>query len=111
MLDRGRLLARCSVDGKHPAAERGRAPRDFAADVAEPDDADGLAADSLNWKSLTVCPGAIRQDRGCRGVRLAKRASARLGARRRSPLGSARDGVPAMECFGKAALVFSGAML
>jgi len=33
------------VDGEHPAAERGRAPRDFAADVAEPDDADGLAAD------------------------------------------------------------------
>ena len=40
MLDRGRLLAHRSVDGKHPAAERGRAPRDFAADVAEPDDAD-----------------------------------------------------------------------
>src|SRR5215472_9857072 len=45
MLDRGRLLAHRSVDGKHPAAERGRAPRDLAADVAEPDDADGLAAD------------------------------------------------------------------
>src|SRR5271155_3406524 len=45
MLDRRRLLAHRSVDGKHPAAERGRAPRDFAADVAEPDDADGLAAD------------------------------------------------------------------
>src|SRR5207248_2764168 len=45
MLDRGRLLAHCSVDGKHPAAERGRTPRDFAADSAEPEDADGLAAD------------------------------------------------------------------
>src|SRR5271168_748528 len=45
MLDHHRLLAHRSVDGKHPAAERGRAPRDFAADVAEPDDADGLAAD------------------------------------------------------------------
>src|ERR1700745_3786709 len=41
MLDRGRLLAHRSVDGEHPAAERGRAPRDFAADVPEPDDADG----------------------------------------------------------------------
>ena len=40
MLDRGRVLAHRSVDGKHPAAEGGRAPRDFAADVAEPDDAD-----------------------------------------------------------------------
>jgi len=66
MLDRGRPLAHRSVDCEHPAAERGRAPGDFAADVTEPDDADGLAADSLNWKSLTVCPGAIRQDRGCR---------------------------------------------
>jgi len=45
MLDRGRLLAHRSVDGKHSTAERGRAPRDFAADVAESDDADGLAAD------------------------------------------------------------------
>jgi hypothetical protein len=34
-----------SVDRKHPAAERGGAPRDFAADVAETNDADSLAAD------------------------------------------------------------------
>ena len=45
MLDRGRLLSLRPIDGKHPAAERGRAPRDFTADVPEPDDADGLAAD------------------------------------------------------------------
>src|SRR5712671_3470746 len=51
MLDRGRLLAHRSVDGKHPAAERGRAPRDFAADVAETDDADGLAADLTAYRA------------------------------------------------------------
>src|SRR4029077_10585517 len=45
MFDRGRLLAHRSVGGKYSAAERGRAPSDFAADVAKPDDADGLTAD------------------------------------------------------------------
>jgi hypothetical protein len=45
-------------------------------------------------------------DSDCPGARLARRANARLGVRRRSPLGSARVGVPAMESAGKAALGF-----
>ena len=69
--------------------------------------ASGQTYSILSSLRIKTCP----VDSDCLEAHLAKQANARQGARRWSHLGLDQAGVPAVGCDGKAAPVFSSAML